>query len=311
MSLLTFIEKFPDEASCRKKFKEYRDKEGIVCKQCGHTRHYWLQGKEQYQCKQCGFRTTLRSGTVMQASKLPFRYWFIAMHLLTSTKKTFSALEFQRQIGHKSYEPIWYMLQKLRSAMGQRDSQYRLDKIVELDEGFFSSVDKENKYKDKQVKRGRGSQKKSKILVMASTSYDFNTTKKHNKPKRFRYIRMVVIDDLKSETIGQAVEKNLSFDSVLKTDNYPSYSSLQQHVWSHKPQTLTGKESLKALPWVHTMISNVKRTLLGIHHMVSKKHIQKYLDEFCYKTNRRYFGDALFERLLIASVSNKYVFSGN
>jgi len=76
----------------------------------------------------------------MQASNLPFRHWFIAIHLLTGTKKTFSAKELQRQIGHKFYEPIWFMMQKLRIAMGTRDSKYQLDKIVELDEGFFLSL---------------------------------------------------------------------------------------------------------------------------------------------------------------------------
>ena len=65
---------------------------------------------EKWECKQCGHRTTLRSGTVMQSSKLPFQYWFLAMHLLTSTKKSFSAKEIQRQIGHKRYEPIWAMV---------------------------------------------------------------------------------------------------------------------------------------------------------------------------------------------------------
>jgi hypothetical protein len=48
----------------------------------------------------------LRANTVMHKSKLPFRYWFIAMHLLTSTKKSFSAKELQRQLGHKRYHPV-------------------------------------------------------------------------------------------------------------------------------------------------------------------------------------------------------------
>lgn len=80
MKLLEFVDQFPDEESCRIKFREYREKEGVVCKKCGHTEHYWHKCRSEFQCKHCGFRTTLRSGTVMHASKLPFRYWFIAMH---------------------------------------------------------------------------------------------------------------------------------------------------------------------------------------------------------------------------------------
>jgi hypothetical protein len=143
MNLIKFIESLPHEASCRKKFKESRDTEGVVCRKCGGKDHYWLATIEQYQCKACKTRKTLRSGTVMQASKLSFRYWFIAMYFLTGTKKTFSALELQRQIGHKFYEPVWYMLQKLRTNSGLRDRNYPINKIVKLDEGFFESVDTE------------------------------------------------------------------------------------------------------------------------------------------------------------------------
>ena len=122
MNLLNFIEQYPDEDSCRLKLKTLRDK-GVVCRKCGGT-NYWKNDKWQYECKSCKTRTTLKSGTVMHGSQLPLRYWFIAMHLLTSTKKSFSALELQRQLGHKYYEPIWGMLHKLRLCMGKRDSQY-------------------------------------------------------------------------------------------------------------------------------------------------------------------------------------------
>ena len=112
MRLIDFAKHFPDENSCRETFKKYREQEGIVCKKCGNKTHYWKKKREQWECKKCTHRTTLKSGTVMQHSKLPFQYWFIAMHLLTSTKKSFSAKEVQRQLGHKRYEPIWYMLHK-------------------------------------------------------------------------------------------------------------------------------------------------------------------------------------------------------
>jgi transposase-like protein len=306
MNLIKFIESFPDEASCRLKFKEFRDAQGIVCRKCGCKDHYWLKTVEKYECKKCKTRTSLRSGTVMQASNLPFRYWFIAFHLLTATKKSFSALELQRQIGHKFYEPIWYMMQKIRITMGSRDSKYQLDKIVELDEGFFESVDTEKNEKDEKKKRGRGSQKQSTVMVMASTIHNFNTKKKYNKPTKFRYVRMLVVDNLKSETVGQKVKENISNESVIKTDNYRSYSRIKDHVWCHIAQKVNPEKAGKVLPWVHTMIANAKRTLLGVHHMISKKYTQQYLDEFCYKVNRRNFGDKLFDRLLVACVTTNY-----
>ncbi len=105
----------------------------------------------------------------MHGSNLSFRYWFIAIHLLTSTKQSFSASELQRQLGHKRYEPIWLLLHKLRSVMGKRDGQYELSGIIELDEGFFTTEIPEEE-KKKPLKRGRGSQRKSKVLVMAEST---------------------------------------------------------------------------------------------------------------------------------------------
>jgi hypothetical protein len=82
----------------------------------------------------------LRSGTALENTKLSYRYWFIAIHLVTATKKTFSALELQRQLGHKRYEPIWLMMHKIRSIMGKRDSRYQLEESLEIDDAFFKTV---------------------------------------------------------------------------------------------------------------------------------------------------------------------------
>lgn len=308
MNLINFIKEFPDEASCRTRFKQYRDQVGVTCKKCGSKEHYWQQTIERYQCKQCGARTTLRSGTVMQSSNLPFRYWFIAIHLVTCCKKPFSALELQRQLGHKNYEPIWYMLQKIRKTMGIRDSQYQLDKVVELDEGFFTSVDTDSEKKgvNEKKKRGRGSQSKSTVLVMASTSYDTTPSKKNQKPSRLHYIKMNVLDGLSSKEMNAQIDANVDQESVVKTDKLSSYNSVNKHTWCHFAQVVKPKDAGKVLPWVHITIANAKRNLLGTYHMVSMKYIQDYLDEFCYKVNRRYFKDNMFDRLMIACASVNY-----
>lgn len=89
----------------------------------------WLDSKQQYQCKHCRHRTTLRSGTVMHGSKLPFMYWFVAKHLLAATKKTISAAESQQQLRHKRHQPIWKLMHKLGSVMGKRDDNYTVSFI--------------------------------------------------------------------------------------------------------------------------------------------------------------------------------------
>ena len=106
MNILNFNEKFPDETSCKLHFKDRREQEGVICKKCGCTKHYWLKNKWQWQCKSCDFRTTLRSGTIMENSNLSFLMWFKCIALMTMSKKGISAKEMQRQLGHRRYDTV-------------------------------------------------------------------------------------------------------------------------------------------------------------------------------------------------------------
>src|SRR5215510_12830582 len=89
MNLLNFSAQYPDEASCKFRWKAFRDQQGVICLHCGSSEHYWKKDKECYECKSCRKRQSLRANTVMHGSQLPFRYWFMAIHLLTSTKRVF------------------------------------------------------------------------------------------------------------------------------------------------------------------------------------------------------------------------------
>lgn len=309
MSILDFFKEYPSEIKCREKFRFMREQEGVVCKKCKHTEHYWKKDKEQFECKRCRFRTTLRSGTVMHSSKLSFQYWFIAMHLLTSTKKSFSAKEVQRQLGHKRYEPIWAMLHKIRSVMGLRDDEYLLLNAVEIDEGFFETV---NTHQDKnqEVKRGRGSQKQSKVLVMVESKDVSPLEQKPNKPvKKVGFLKMKVIQNLKSETINEKIEKGIEKGTETLSDDYSSYNKITNQV-KHTSLKVTKENLSKVLPWVHLTISNAKRLLLDIHHRIDDDFLNNYLNEFCYKFNRRYFKTGLMDRLLIASVKYRWDYLG-
>lgn len=310
MRILEFIKQFPGEESCKAKWKEIREKQGIVCPECGSREHYWKKDKECFECKHCHYRQSLRANTIMHGSHLSFQSWFMAFHLLTCTKKSFSALEIQRQIGHKNYMPIWALVHKIRSAMGKRDDQYKLHDSVEIDEGFFSTEIPLDEKDDKR-KRGRGSQRKSMVMVMAeSLPVDEKPVRKGQKPTRSRYIKMKLLTDLRSGTVEANVKERVDKDSKALTDCYSSYGCLGGLVREHETH-ISSKETVKtAFPWVHIAISNAKRLITDVHHDVQPKFLQYYLDEFCYKFNRRYFRN-LFERLLIASVGFKNKFRYN
>ena len=304
MRILDFYKDYPDELSCKLKFKEIRDREGITCKKCGGSAHYWKKDKWCYECKKCKFRTSLRSGTIMQSSKLSFQYWFIAMHLVTSTKKSFSAKEMQRQLGHKRYEPIWAMMHKIRSVMGLRDAEYQLKNWIELDEGFFETVNI-HRNKEEKTKRGRGSQKQTKVLVMVESEPNDKNDNPHRPNKKVGYLKMKVIENLESQTLNQEIEKRVKEGTNSVSDDYSSYKKITSKI-NNKPRKVTKKNVNTILPWVHKAISNAKRLLLDVHHRIDDDFLQNYLNEFCYKFNRRYFGDKTMERLIIAGVNHQW-----
>jgi hypothetical protein len=309
MKLIEFMENFPDEESCKQSFKAHRLKEGVTCNKCGCTSHYWKKNREQWECKNCQHRTTLKSGTVMQSSKLPFRYWFIAMHLVTSTKKSFSAKEIQRQLGHQRYEPIWAMMHKIRSVMGLRDEEYQLKEEIELDEGFFETVSiKRNK--NEPLKRGRGSQRQTTVLVSVESKdagENYNP-KKHGKNKKVGYLKMKVIKSLKKQNITNTVKASIEYGTKIVSDKSTSYVDLNQN-YEIDSNVIPKNKISKVLPWVHTTISNAKRLLLDIHHRIDDDFLQSYLNEYCYKFNRRYI-DNTFERLMKAAVSYRWNYLG-
>ena len=301
MKIFDFEKYFPNEATCKAKFREVKEKQGIVCRKCGCKRHYWKASKEMFQCAKCGHRQGLRVGAVMHASKLPLRYWFIAMHLLTATKNSFSAAELKRQVGHKRYQPIWELLHKLRSSMGKRDDLYTISGNIEFDEGFFTTEIEESE-KEKPLKRGAGSQRKSKVAVMAETK-PASSPKKYQKPTKVSYIKMIVVEDLKSETIDEIAVNNIEPGSTITTDDSKSHTSFKSMFSEHKSQVIEPKNIGKVLPWVHIAISNAKSVIQNVHHGVKREFLQNYLSEFCYKFNRRYFGESMFDRLVLISAS--------
>ena len=120
-----------------------------------------------------------------------------------------------------------------------------------------------------------------------------------------------------SETITSLVREHVSSKSCLDTDDSTSYAShllstsadLKDIVSEHRPVKVADKKQVgKVFPWVHVAIANAKRWLPANHHDIKMEYLQFYLNEFCYKFNRRYFGKALLDRLMICAISHKNKF---
>lgn len=300
MNLFTFTAHFGTEEACRLHYKGERDRLGVECHRCGHTEHYWIKSRWSYECKQCRSRTSLRSGTVMQGSNLSFLTWYRCMFLMGATKKGFSAQEIQRQLGLKRYEPVWAMVHKLRKAMGKRDARYTLEGMIEMDEGYFTVESGE--VEKAKGKRGRGAAGKRNVMVMAeSTPLEDPGT--GEKSKQVRYFKAKVLADHTSRAVDGAIGESLGQRSIVFTDKSTSYVDIADFVELHITEKSNRETTEDTLKWVHIFISNAKRNLLGNYHRIKGKYLQAYLDEFVYKLNRRYFGERIFDRIVIAGIT--------
>ena len=232
---------------------------------------------------------------MMEASKLPIRKWYLAMAFMTFTKKGLSAMEMKRQINHKRYDTVWSLMHRIRNAMGNRDALYTLEGMIEFDEAYFSKATPDGI----KLKRGKGSQRKQNVAIMAE-SIPLEDPETGKKEKHCRYFKMKVLENHQSEEVDKVVKENIDSQSIVFTDKNKSYIDIAQYVEGLMMYKSNKATTQKELKWVHIAISNAKRTLLGVYHKVKGKYLQLYLDEFCYKLNRRYFGEKLFDRLTLA-----------
>jgi hypothetical protein len=225
----------------------------------------------------------------------------LCMALMSMTKKAMSAHEMRRQLGMKRYEPVWAMRHKIRKAMGQRDALYGLRDMVEFDEAFISKATRT----EKKLKRGKGSQRKNNVTVMAE-SVPLEDPETGKRSSQCMFFKIKVLDSQKADSIDQCVKENLDKKTIVLSDKAKNYVNISEHVEGHVTVLPDKNATNDTLRWDHIAISNAKRTLLGIYHRIKGKNLQCYLDEFCYKLNRRYFGHLIFDWLTLAIASSSY-----
>lgn len=174
-------------------------------------------------------------------------------------------------------------MHKLRDVMGKRDSKYTLLGSVVRWMSFFSLPE----IPDEPLKRGAGSQAKTKVFVMAEST-EVDNPKKGQKPQKVGHIKMVVIPDSKKETIDPIASTDIDGDATVVSDGTKSHVNFPKIFSEYVGRKIDSKEIGKVLPWVHIAISNSKSLMKNIYHGIKPEFLQEYLNEFCYKFNRRY-----------------------
>lgn len=281
LTLKQFHQKFPDDDACLQHLRTIRWPNGFICPECGGKEYSYIGTRKVFQCSSCRHQASATSGTIMHRTRTPLLTWFWAVFLISHDKRGVSATFLAKEL-EVSYPTAWLMLQKIRKAMRDRDAGYKLAGIVELDEAYFGAPTEGGK-------RGRGTDKTLVLVGVSLTPTGY--------PK---YVKMQIIPDLKGPTFVTFAEEKIKEGSRINSDALGSYQALAEAGYTHHPKKYEPKEDPDHLHWMHTMISNAKAFIAGTFHGLDKKHLQRYLDEFCYRTNRRKMKGEWFDRLLNA-----------
>ena len=273
----TFMKQFSTEAQCQEYLVNLRWKSGYVCPKCG-CRHAYRLANGRYQCAKCRHQVSVTAGTVLHKTHMPLTQWFLTFYFVCQDKRGISAVQLERMLG-TTYKTAWFMLKRIRAAMGQRDKIHQLNGVIEFDDAYFGgpTVGK---------KRGRGTEK-AKVFVALSLDALGNP----------RFLKMQVTPNIKQASVKKFAHTAFADGSVIHSDGYRSYiPALEGYAHEHRPYD----PNSGLLHWLHIVISNAKAFILGTYHGLPKKHLQSYLDEYSFRFSRRDFGPALTEHLVIA-----------
>lgn len=304
-SLIEFQKEFSTEQACASHLWKQKWPHGFVCPRCGHGEYWYISARKILDCKQCRFKASLTAGTIFHKTRIPLVKWYWLIYHMAMDKVGVSISEMQRLLEIKDYKTVWLMAHKVRKAMADRDAGYRLAGLVEMDESFFGPAGHGGK-------RGRGSETKTTVLCGVSL-YTDRKGKEHP-----GFAHMATVEDASAESVGKFLERLGSGPETqegqdllesIRTDKWKSYGKAARlkNLEHCKVILREPKDAGRLLPWVHKLVTNAKSVLRGAHRGVSKKHLQGYLSEICYRFNRRFWEKELFDRLITACVSAETV----
>jgi len=285
-SFMDFKKIFNNEDACRKHLFIMKWPDGFKCPKCGNETYYEITTRNLYECSSCHYQASVIVNTVMERTHIKLEKWFWAIYFIGKDKRGCSATMLSKEL-EISYKAAWFMLHRIRKAMKDRDSNYLLAGVVELDDAYFGAPQEGGK-------RGRGTDK-SKVMVGLSLNEKGNP----------QFIKMEVINDLKKETIAKFAQENIENGSTISSDAYRSYNSLKDEGFKLEAKVFNSKNDENHLKWLHTIVSNAKAFIAGTFHGLDDKHLQKYLDEFCFRFNRRFFEKELFNRIVNSCMNSQ------
>jgi transposase-like protein/Zn ribbon nucleic-acid-binding protein len=301
-SLLDFQKRFPNDEACMEYLEKLRWPAGFRCPNCSHDDGYRLAHRRLIQCAQCRYQASATAGTIFHKTRTPLLIWFWIVYLVAQDKGGVSMLKLSRDLG-MHYDTVWNLVHKVRTAMASRDQGISLAGFIELDEAIIgrearkaAGPHEEGEVRPRKKRLGRRrfstaprgkTQCEAIVMVERENMHAGNVVVK-------------VVNSTTREEIRDLVSQRVEPNQWFKTDGNQSHWVLKSMGHKLDCYPMSGDEACEELPIVHRVISLIKRWLLGRLHGVSDRYLQCFLDEFCFRFNRRNSHKPLYESLLKA-----------
>lgn len=283
LNILEFTEKFSTDDKCREYLAAQKWEKGYHCSNCSHDHYHTGRQSGTRICSRCKYLESATARTLFHRLKFPLRKAFHIIYTMSCNKKGLSSYELSRQLSLRQ-KTCWAFQRKVQEAM-RSSGKNPLDGIIEVDEFFVGGPE--------EGKTGRGNEKKKQV-VMAIQVDKFGIHRCYAK----------VVPNAGSDELKAFLQERITPGAVINTDKWTGYTPCKKDFPNLKQEK---SEKGKRHPLMHRQIMMFKAWLRGIHHHCS--HLQRYIDEFCYRFNRLKYPSNLFHNLIKAMIDEQPIYS--